>query len=594
MAVISGTSGNDTRIGSNAGDIIATGNGNDLIFALQGHDTARGDNGNDTAWGGDGRDWLYGGTGRDSLFGDAAGDRLDGGTDNDLLNGGTGDDTVWGGNGADQAWGADGDDSLYGGNGADLVGGGDGDDLLQGGAGNDSLRGAAGSDTAVFAGDRAGYAIARAGNVVTVTDLDTTDGNDGTDRLVDVEALRFADRTVELAGLDLDVLAVDALVPGEGVLAILANQGGDQAGTEGEFASLGTIADTVTFTDVALGDLDGDGDLDAVIATFGNGADSSWLVGVASDPGEESDTAPMHVGGGARAVALGDLDGDGDLDAFFAGVGELGGNVIAVNTGDADPQQRFAAAVQEDLGSATYDDLALGDFDLDGDLDVFLVGDGAFGIGFNLGEQQEGDEGTFLFDGAAIEGDGNAVALGEVSGDAFFDMVIAGGSAGTLLFVANTEDPVVLDDGNATDVAIGDLDADGDLDIVSVGPAAGPVALVNQGVAQEGEPGTFEQATLPALEDSFYAVALGDLDSDQDLDIMLGGANQAIVLVNQGGSQLGTTGSFVASSAFAVDDATLTRLALGDFDGDGSGRLTESGLPWLGEGLAYTNELGLV
>ncbi|MFO1068659.1 MAG: Ig-like domain-containing protein [Geminicoccaceae bacterium] len=190
MAILTGTSGNDTRIGTGADDTVRSGNGDDLLFGARGRDWLYAGLGNDTAWGGDDADRLFGGNGRDSLFGDAGGDRLEGGGGNDVLSGGTGGDTAWGGAGNDQLWGGDQADGLYGGN---------GDDQLGGGAGNDSLDGGNGTDIARYAGERAGYGLhLNDDGSVTVTDLDTTNGDTGIDRLRAMEGLRFADGSRDL------------------------------------------------------------------------------------------------------------------------------------------------------------------------------------------------------------------------------------------------------------------------------------------------------------------------------------------------------------------------------------------------------------
>ena len=69
---------------------------------------------------------------------------------------------------------------------------------------------------------------------------------------------------------------------------------------------------------VALGDVDGDGDLDAFVANS-NQANRVWLN---DGSGTFTDSGQSLGDSSSWAVALGDLDGDGDLDAF---VGELDG-----------------------------------------------------------------------------------------------------------------------------------------------------------------------------------------------------------------------------------------------------------------------------
>lgn len=84
--------------------------------------------------------------------------------------------------------------SIVGTPGNDILTGGSGNDTLVGAGGNDTLDGGAGVDTAVFSGAYAAYAIAKSGAGFTVA------GPEGTDTLVNIERLQFAD-----AGVALDV-----------------------------------------------------------------------------------------------------------------------------------------------------------------------------------------------------------------------------------------------------------------------------------------------------------------------------------------------------------------------------------------------------
>jgi len=96
-----------------------------------------------------------------------------------------GDDSITGSAGADGLLG-------YGGN--DSMAGGAGDDTMSGGAGLDTLDGGAGHDSARFSGNRSAYTLVRSASSIAVTD---STGADGTDLLVNIERLVFADRTVE-------------------------------------------------------------------------------------------------------------------------------------------------------------------------------------------------------------------------------------------------------------------------------------------------------------------------------------------------------------------------------------------------------------
>lgn len=71
-------------------------------------------------------------------------------------------------------------------------------DEITGGAGNDELFGGAGRDAAIYAGNSTDYRFGWNDGRLTVTDLNTLDGDDGTDSLREIEQLRFADRTYEV------------------------------------------------------------------------------------------------------------------------------------------------------------------------------------------------------------------------------------------------------------------------------------------------------------------------------------------------------------------------------------------------------------
>ncbi|MCW8088099.1 glycoside hydrolase family 113 [Sabulicella glaciei] len=83
----------------------------------------------------------------------------------------------------------------------DTLFGGAGDDTLIGGVGNDYLDGGEGNDVALYSGFRSEYAVSSlSGGFFQVTDL-RTGSPEGTDRLKDVEFLRFADGTFSLPQL---------------------------------------------------------------------------------------------------------------------------------------------------------------------------------------------------------------------------------------------------------------------------------------------------------------------------------------------------------------------------------------------------------
>jgi Ca2+-binding RTX toxin-like protein len=105
----------------------------------------------------------------------------------------TGNDTIGGDAQANTLLGLGGDDILRGRAGTDTLDGGEGNDELEGGEGDDLLDGGAGNDIAVFAGPRADYLVVQGQGFYEVTDQNLANGNEGTDILIRVERVRFAD-----------------------------------------------------------------------------------------------------------------------------------------------------------------------------------------------------------------------------------------------------------------------------------------------------------------------------------------------------------------------------------------------------------------
>jgi len=94
--------------------------------------------------------------------------------------------------------GSDHADTLTGDDGANRLAGGAGNDVLSGGGGNDTLDGGEGTaDKAVYDGSAGEFEIqGNAADGYTITDLELSNGDEGTDTLSGIELLQFSDGTV--------------------------------------------------------------------------------------------------------------------------------------------------------------------------------------------------------------------------------------------------------------------------------------------------------------------------------------------------------------------------------------------------------------
>ncbi|HET6204992.1 MAG TPA: FG-GAP-like repeat-containing protein [Planctomycetota bacterium] len=379
-------------------------------------------------------------------------------------------------------------------------------------------------------------------------------------------------------------------VDGDGDLDALLGNGGSMVGQPNRLyvnGGTGAFADVTptnlpTLTDVtysvSLGDLDGDGDLDAFVGNIGQ--DRLHLndgTGIFTDA--TATNLPALVDS-TYAAALGDVDGDGDLDAFV-GNGSLQQDRLHLNDGTGVFTDASATNLPAFLGGTRA--IALGDVDGDGDLDAFLgsVGppnrlylNGGTGVFTNVTATNlpfTGPGYTFAVAFGDVDGDGDLDAfLGKGSNVA--DALLLNGGTGVFAYAPPANFPTLFD--ATTGVALGDVDGDGDLDVLvgNTDYASGGGPGQNR-LYRNGGTGVFADVTatsLPALPQATQAVALGDMDGDGDLDALVGNgpygaAQQNRLQLNDG---TGVFTDVTAANLPALLDSPRA-VALGDVDGDG-------------------------
>jgi hypothetical protein len=121
-------------------------------------------------------------------------------------------------------------------------------------------------------------------------------------------------------------------------------------------------------------------------------------------------------------------------------------------------------------------------------------------------------------------------------------------------------------------LVLADVDSDGDLDLLVGNQSSQNQLFLNDGT------GTFRDATaaqMPAIADDTRGLAVGDVDGDGDADLVVGNLGQSRLLLNDG------AGTFVDTTAtcFPAGALSTTYVALRDLDGDGD--LDVIGGSWL-------------
>jgi hypothetical protein len=214
---------------------------------------------------------------------------------------------------------------------ADVLLGGQLDDTLTGGGGNDVIDGRGGSNTAVYSGFRANYQISAVNGVVTVADAR---GIDGTDRLTNVQSLRFADGTVGIVPLVTAPnqtvgrgasLSAASLVSVSDALAIVEYQFWDNTAdpASGRFVLNGVDQPALTTIHVtpaqlaALSFQSGSGADDLYVRAVDGASASGWVRFSVTAPVDAAPVvAALGAGGRAQQIAATSLfstsDADGD------------------------------------------------------------------------------------------------------------------------------------------------------------------------------------------------------------------------------------------------------------------------------------------
>lgn len=244
----------------------------------------------------------------------------------------------------------------------------------------------------------------------------------------------------------------------------------------GRFAPQQEVAVGATPHGIAALDVDGDADLDLVVAT----EDGNVLSLLRNDGhgvfGQRSD---FNSGGnGEYALAPGDMNGDGILDLV---VGTRYDNNVIVLTGNGDGS--FSPAANIDGGGLVWK-LVLGDVNGDGALDVASVngqsGNGAIILGNGDGSLQPPTIYTF---GAQMV----ASDLGDLDGDGDLDWVASNYGAGRWHVLKNdghgafTEDSQIDAPSAGSCASLYDFDNDGDLDMALADENADVVLLMRNG-----------------------------------------------------------------------------------------------------------------
>jgi hypothetical protein len=274
------------------------------------------------------------------------------------------------------------------------------------------------------------------------------------------------------------------------------------------------LGDTGQGSAACWGDYDDDGDPDLYLSL--RGAANRLYRNDGASGFVEITSSPVNDASDSHGAQWADVDGDGDLDLYVANYGQA--NKLFRNDGEAG----FVDATPAVLASTGYGQgIAFADYDGDGDPDLYLANSGAEAnhLFENLGGWNFADVTAPPLDDTNTT---RGVAWGDYDNDGDLDLYISNDGQANKLFrndgggsFTDVSGGILADANDGREVAWADYDNDGDLDLYLTN-----VGQSNRLIRNEGG-GAFADGTIAPLDDSGSSLgaAWSDYDGDGDMDL---------------------------------------------------------------------------
>jgi len=315
----------------------------------------------------------------------------------------------------------------------------------------------------------------------------------------------------------------------------------------------------------AVADFNGDGHLDLAVLLASSG---QVLIYDGDGSGRFGRPGTYATGGFPQWVVAGDLNGDGKPDlvmANFGGVG-FGGVLTLLNNGSGG----FDAPVLIPLGTFGINQVAVADFNLDGNLDIAAADSADGNTIILLGDGHGGFGAPITSTGTS----GGAMAVGDFNGDGIPDLAVAAPTQLNILlgdgaggFTNVNQYPFGPGDPTAVVAAYFNRDGHVDLAVSTVNNSPHVAIFLGSGT------GSFAASTPVPFNAAFGIVAV-DIDGDGSVDLA-GASSEGDVPIARGNGR-GRFGGVRLYPLIVPKGPDPMGITTGDFNGDGLADLVTS------------------
>ncbi len=363
------------------------------------------------------------------------------------------------------------------------------------------------------------------------------------------------------------------------------------------------------FSSPAVGDVDGDGQLD-VVAGFPDGTVQAWRL---SD-GVRWFSFQVGTGAVQASPTLADLDGDGVLDILSA---STGGQVVGVRTRDKAVLFKAATVAAPNALEGVFATPVVTDLDQDGRLEVVVTGWDRYLHVWDLQGQERPGFPVFFHDTAW-----SSPVIGDIDGDGFEEIVFGfdcdgvpgqwcypqrGGYVTAVRHDGSWQPGwprLVTDQVVWSTPALADLNGDGALDVVvGTGNMPSPhMAGGQQVLAYDGAGRTLPGWPVPVGGKVTSSPAVGDLDLDGRPEVAVVAEDGFLYVIN-GNGQVRWKRCISNDLTNCADKRLHASPSIGDVSGDGRQEVVVGGEQWMdvfssdgaivarGESYAHTNPM---